>query len=103
MSVRQLVINKLKGHEIEVSSNQLEGLISKYKDVFKGKFRGIDLLFDILDNIADFEHFVEFIKTTTNETKGCEAEEHFTIITCFSKQCKCNKKGLGCSQAHKTK
>ena len=98
MSVRQLVINKLKDHQIEVSSNQLEDLISKYKDVFKGKFRGIDLLFDILDNISDFEHFVEFIKTTINEIKVCEAEEHFTIITCFARNCQCEKKVTGCSQ-----
>jgi hypothetical protein len=103
MSVRQQVINRLAGHQIEVSSNELEDLISKYKDVFNGRFRAIDLLFDILDNISDFEHFVEFIKTTNNETKGCQAEDHFTITTCFSRQCKLNKKGLGCSQAHKTK
>jgi hypothetical protein len=103
MNVRQQVINRLKGHEVFISTNQLEDLISKYKDVFNGRYRAIDLLYAVLDNPADFEDFLEFIKTTTNETKSCEAEEHFTIIACFAKQCKCEKKGLGYSQALKTK
>ena len=103
MSVRKQVINRLAGHQINLSTNQLEDLIAKYKEVFNGRFRAIDLLYGMLDNPADFEYFLEYIKTNKDETKGCEAEEHFTIITCFSRQCKCTKKGLGCSQAHKTK
>jgi hypothetical protein len=49
----------------------------------------------MLDEESEFLKFKDFIE---EKMKGCEAEEHFTIITCFARDCKCEKKETGCSQ-----
>ena len=94
MSTRQQIISKLSTHGISISGNQLEGIIYVYKKKFSNKYKGIDLLFDMLDEESEFLKFKNFI----DEIQSCEAEEHFTIITCFARDCKCEKKETGYSQ-----
>lgn len=61
MSIRQKLINRLVGHGIIVSGNELEVHIFHYKKVYNGRYRGIDLLFDMLDYEEEFSKFLEFI------------------------------------------
>jgi hypothetical protein len=95
MNTRQTIISKLNTHGISISGNQLEGIIYVYKKKFSNKYKGIDLLFDMLDEESEFLKLKDFIE---EKMKGCQAEEHFTIITCFARDCKCEKKETGCSQ-----
>jgi hypothetical protein len=88
MSTRQKIISKLSQYGILISANQLEGLVFFYRKKFNNKYKGIDLLFDMLDEESEFLKFKDFI----DEIQSCEAEEHFTIITCFARDCKCEKK-----------
>jgi phage terminase large subunit-like protein len=95
MNTRQTITSKLNTHGISISGNQLEAVIFAYKKKYSNKYKGIDLLFDMLDEESEFLKFKDFIE---EKMKGCQAEEHFTIITCFARDCKCEKKETGCSQ-----
>lgn len=62
MNVRQQVVLKLENSGVVISGNELEGVLFEYKKKFGGKFRGIDLLFDVLDNENDFLDLLKFLK-----------------------------------------
>ena len=91
MNTRQIIVDKLKSNGLNISGNQLEYFIYEYKKKYNNQFKGIDLMFDMLDDNEEFLKFVNFIKAY-NETNNCESEEHFTIITCFSCNRRCEKK-----------
>ncbi len=71
MNARQTIISKLSGKGLEVSSNELELYLFEYKKKFGGKYRAIDLIFDMLDNEADFEDFIEFLEKLIAGRQPC--------------------------------
>jgi hypothetical protein len=46
---------------VVISGNDLEGYLFEYKKKYKGRFKGIDLLFDMLDYEECFTDFLIYI------------------------------------------
>jgi len=61
MSIKQQIISKLNVHGVVISGNDLEGYLFEYKKKYKGRFKGIDLLFDMLDYEECFTDFLIYI------------------------------------------